>query len=85
MKILICLFLCSLVYNEESNQFEDSPGVHIQVPSFGGTESVEFTGLDQQFPYLQNFLNYFSERGYTRGKNIRTAPYDWRLAAGEPG
>ena len=27
-------------------------------------------------------VQYFVDRGYQRGKTIRAAPYDWRLAAG---
>ena len=38
--------------------------------------------LNQPLPYLNNFVDYFVERGYERGKTIRAAPYDWRLAAG---
>ena len=27
-------------------------------------------------------VDYFVDREYKRGKTIRAAPYDWRLAAG---
>ena len=52
----------------------------IQVPGFGDTRSVEYS----LFPilYFHKFVEYFTQRGYVRGKSIRAAPYDWRLAAG---
>ena len=34
------------------------------------------------FLYFHDFVEYFVDRGYERGKTIRAAPYDWRLAAG---
>ena len=34
-------------------------------------------------PYLHEAVEYFVDRGYKRGKTIRAAPYDWRLAAGK--
>ena len=54
------------------------------VPGFGETESVEQLGNGLFYiPYLKDFVEYFVERGYERGKTIRAAPYDWRLAPSE--
>ena len=59
----------------------------MSVPGFGETSSVEC--LDDAndgacaLPYMKDFVEYFVKRGYKRGVNIRAAPYDWRLAAGE--
>ena len=72
----------SLVYNRRVDRFEDREGVRVEVAGFGGTEAVEYMGLSNMFPYLTTFVEYFVDRGYIRGKSIRTAPYDWRLAAG---
>ena len=55
----------------------------IDVPGFGGTEAVEYMGRSNTYPYLTTFVEYFVDRGYVRGKSIRAAPYDWRLAAGQ--
>ena len=32
--------------------------------------------------YFYELVQYFVDRGYERGKSIRAAPYDWRLAPG---
>ena len=61
------------------NGYSDAPGVTITAADFGSTSSVEFLGT---FPYLNSFVEYFVQRGYTRDVNIRAAPYDWRLAPG---
>ena len=56
----------------------------MSVPGFGSTETVETMsrGLVLQFPCFKEFVNYFVERGYERGKSIRAAPYDWRVGPG---
>ena len=59
----------------------NNPNVDIRVPDFGGTSSVETLG--KLIPYLREMVEYFVDRGYQRGKDIRAAPYDWRLAAGD--
>ena len=53
------------------------------MPGFGGTDSVEYL-TDGKFKvgYFTEFVKYFEQRGYTRGKDIRGAPYDWRFAPG---
>ncbi len=57
----------------------------IIVPDFGGTSAIEYltTGFLNLIPYFRDMVEYFVKRGYQRGKSIRGAPYDWRLAAGE--
>ena len=39
-------------------------------------------GLIDTIQYFHKTVDYFIDRGYKRGKTIRAAPYDWRLAAG---
>lgn len=59
--------------------------MNIKVPGFGNTDTVEdlsATGL-LNLPYFHQLVDYFVERGYERGKDIRAAPYDWRLAPGK--
>ena len=54
-----------------------------------GLKGVEY--LDQnklthyfsQGQYFHPMVDYFVDRGYRRGHDIRAAPYDWRLAGGE--
>ena len=39
-------------------------------------------GLIDTIEYFHKIVDYFVDREYKRGKTIRAAPYDWRLAAG---
>ena len=32
--------------------------------------------------YFHTFVEHYVAKGYERGKTIRSAPYDWRLATG---
>ncbi len=66
--------------NPTTGRIVNMPNVDIKVPDFGGTSSVEFLG--KLIPYLNRMVEFFVDRGYERGKDIRAAPYDWRLAAG---
>ena len=63
--------------------FDDD--VDVFVPGeFGNTDPVENLGQEGlEIPYFRRFVEYFMERGYERGRSIRAAPYDWRLAPGE--
>ena len=67
------------------NGYSDAPDVTVTTASFGSTSSVEFLDSDATLPYMNDFVEYFVQRGYTRDVNIRAAPYDWRLAGGETG
>ena len=60
--------------------------MNIKVPGFGDTSSVEYLNpglLKDTIEYFHDMVEYFVDRGYKRGKTIRAAPYDWRLAAGK--
>ena len=73
-----------LEYDPSDNTFHDNREVHVKVPGFGDTSSVEYLspGLIDTFEYFHKTVEYFVDRGYKRGETIRAAPYDWRLAAG---
>ena len=73
---------CSLEYDAATNRFSDMPDVTVEVPGFGDTSSVEALDTLGLIRYLADFVDYFVDRGYQRGRSIRAAPYDWRLAAG---
>ena len=62
--------------------YSNRDGVTIKVPGFGDTQTIEYIDTDDYIPSYHDFVQYFVDRGYVRGKNIRAAPYDWRLAAG---
>ena len=44
----------------------------------GATPGPQAGGND----YFHTFVEHYVAKGYERGKTIRSAPYDWRLAPG---
>ena len=81
--------LYRLKYNPITNWYNNLPDVDITVPGFGDTDTVECLAdsyllcLSEKLHYFKEFVDYFVAKGYQRGVDIRAAPYDWRLAAGE--
>ena len=65
---------CAYYRLNYSANYSDVPGITVTPANFGSVSAVEF--------YAAGFIEYFLERGYTRDVDIRTAPYDWRLAPG---
>ena len=57
----------------------------MRVPGFGTTDSIEY--LDHaaiyKYPYFNKFVKYFEGMGYTKGKDLNGAPFDWRFAPGK--
>ena len=45
----------------------------------GATPGPQAGGNDD---YFHTFVEHYVAKGYERGKTIRSAPYDWRLAPG---
>ncbi|XP_015921525.1 lysosomal phospholipase A and acyltransferase isoform X1 [Parasteatoda tepidariorum] len=82
-----------LYYNKTTRLTQNSPGVHIRVPGFGDTSSVEWLDPSATMPpfiarfilsaYFVDIADMLVKEGYTRGKNIRGAPYDFRKAPNE--
>ncbi|XP_042897494.1 lysosomal phospholipase A and acyltransferase isoform X2 [Parasteatoda tepidariorum] len=82
-----------LYYNKTTRLTQNSPGVHIRVPGFGDTSSVEWLDPSATMPpfiarfilsaYFVDIADMLVKEGYTRGKNIRGAPYDFRKAPRE--
>ena len=58
----------------------------VSTANFGSLSSV--VDLSQLSPTSdsdddETIVQYFVDRGYTVDKNLRAAPYDWRLGAGK--
>ncbi|XP_032139706.1 group XV phospholipase A2 isoform X3 [Sapajus apella] len=71
-----------LVYNKTSRATQFPDGVDVRVPGFGKTFSLEF--LDPSKSSVGSYFHTMVESlvgwGYTRGEDVRGAPYDWRRA-----
>lgn len=74
-----------LVYNTTTHQTLDSPGVSIQVPGFGNTDTVEFLdpGREQFTTYYYHIIERLTKEGYIRNLSLRGAPYDFRRSPNE--
>ena len=68
-----------------SDQYSNIDGsVTVSVPDFGEISSIEDLGrVLISIAYFGPLVENFVDREYERGKSIRAAPYDWRLAPGE--
>ncbi|XP_034494386.1 phospholipase A2 group XV isoform X4 [Ailuropoda melanoleuca] len=71
-----------LIYNRTSRATQFPDGVDVRVPGFGKTFSLEF--LDPSKSSVGSYFHTMVESlvgwGYTRGEDVRGAPYDWRRA-----
>uniref|UniRef100_A0A1E1WVS1 Putative phospholipase A2 n=1 Tax=Tityus obscurus TaxID=1221240 RepID=A0A1E1WVS1_TITOB len=74
-----------LVYDNKTRMTKNAPGVDIRVPGFGNTSTVEFLDPSQISPstYFHSIVNMLVNKGYTRGIDVRGAPYDFRKAPNE--
>ncbi|CAD5212350.1 unnamed protein product [Bursaphelenchus xylophilus] len=74
-----------LLFNESTGQSENSPGVDVKVPGFGGIDTVEWLDPRKYSPgrYFQPIVDALVAWGYTRAKNIIGAPFDWRRSPPE--
>ncbi|TKR94100.1 hypothetical protein L596_008432 [Steinernema carpocapsae] len=74
-----------LVFNTTTGMSEDSPGVETRIQGFGGTASVEWLDKSKasQGTYFTYIADALTKWGYTRGKDLRGAPFDWRRAPHE--
>ncbi|KRZ82725.1 Group XV phospholipase A2 [Trichinella sp. T8] len=71
-----------LEYDEITGETSNSPGVDIRVPGWGNTTTVEFidpSGVGYG-DYFSKLINKLVTWGYTRGVDVRAAPYDFRKA-----
>lgn len=84
LSLLMFVFDCRLTYDKNSDQYSSGDDdIDVNVPGFGDTDTVEDLGqVFVRIEYFHSLVEYFVDRGYERGKDIRAAPYDWRLAPG---
>ncbi|CAF2689474.1 unnamed protein product [Rotaria sp. Silwood2] len=74
-----------LTYNETTKKTSNLEGVEIKIPGFGNTSTVEYFDASG-FPYSSYFapiVRSLVTLGYTRGVNLRGAPYDFRRGLDE--
>ena len=72
------------MYDPVTHKYSDAPGVTTRIPGFGDTSSVEYLDPDTKWfevtQYFYAMVTHFVNKGYTRGKDIVGAPYDWRFS-----
>ncbi|EPY84180.1 group XV phospholipase A2 precursor [Camelus ferus] len=73
------------IRTSRATQFPD--GVDVRVPGFGKTFSLEFLDPSKSSvgSYFYTMVESLVGWGYTRGEDVRGAPYDWRRAPNENG
>ncbi|KAK6043855.1 Lecithin:cholesterol acyltransferase [Cooperia oncophora] len=79
------MLLDRLVFNSTTGMSSDMPGVDIRVPGFGGTSTVEWLDPSKasQGLYFFTIVDMMVSWGYSRGKNVIGAPFDFRKSPNE--
>eukprot|EP00761_Pharyngomonas_kirbyi_P011791 gb/GECH01011817.1/.p1 GENE.gb/GECH01011817.1/~~gb/GECH01011817.1/.p1 ORF type:complete len:509 (+),score=65.06 gb/GECH01011817.1/:1-1527(+) len=79
--VVNCVFSnLALEYNNQTHQYSPADGVSTRIPYFGGVKGVRFLDGDKKkVPAWNEILNVLQDLGYTPGKNVRAATYDWRV------
>ncbi|XP_058011247.1 phosphatidylcholine-sterol acyltransferase isoform X2 [Ahaetulla prasina] len=72
-----------LIFNKTTRSITNAPGVHIRVPGFGQTFSVEYLDGGKLAGYMHTLVQHLVNNGYVRDQSVRAAPYDWRLGPTE--
>lgn len=71
-----------LLIDKSTEKVKNQEGVSTRITDFGSTTTFEF--LDQTHsapgsPYFDKLVDAMLKLGYERGKDLKGAPYDWRL------
>ena len=74
-----------LEWNRTTRRSSNAAGVDVRIPFFGGTSGVEWLDSSKRSPgrYLEPIVDALVAWGYTRSKNVVSAPFDWRRAPSE--
>uniref|UniRef100_A0A1I8P7E8 Group XV phospholipase A2 n=1 Tax=Stomoxys calcitrans TaxID=35570 RepID=A0A1I8P7E8_STOCA len=74
-----------LYYDNVTRTTHNTPGVDIRIPGWGSSEVVEWIDPthNKAGAYFRTIAAMLVDQGYTRNKNIRGAPYDFRKAPNE--
>lgn len=72
-----------LHFDSTTGEYFNTPGVETRVPGFGNTSCVEnldpTARIESKTAYFDLMVQRFVHLGYTRGKDIGAAPFDWRM------
>ncbi|XP_041455579.1 phospholipase A2 group XV-like [Lytechinus variegatus] len=76
-----------LIYDPKTRTSQDTEGVHVYIPGFGNTSTVEWLDPSKVSygSYYTHLVDSLVAQGYKRNVNIRGAPYDFRKAPNEGG
>ncbi len=81
---MVFLYPYRMKYHPDTGKYTDNDGVQTRIPAFGMTDSIEYLDPNTKFSdttnYFHNMVQHFVDKGYTRGKDIVGAPYDWRVS-----
>ncbi len=73
-----------LLYDSSTDTFRNNDGVETRVPCYGDVCGFEYLDKSIKFgdsAYFHDLIDAFVSAGYTRGKDLVGAPYDFRYAA----
>ncbi|CAF1205723.1 unnamed protein product [Rotaria sp. Silwood1] len=74
-----------LTYNSTTKKTSNLEGIDIQIPGFGETSTIEYfdSSSYSYSSYFAPMIRSLVTLGYTRGINLRGAPYDFRRGLDE--
>ncbi|CAF5010862.1 unnamed protein product, partial [Rotaria sp. Silwood1] len=74
-----------LTYNSTTKKTSNLEGIDIQIPGFGETSTIEYfdSSSYSYSSYFAPIIRSLVTLGYTRGINLRGAPYDFRRGLDE--
>ncbi|KAK6939732.1 Lecithin:cholesterol/phospholipid:diacylglycerol acyltransferase [Dillenia turbinata] len=76
-----------LYYDPVTDDYYNAPGVETRVPYFGSTQSLLYLdpSLKQTTSYMASLVESLEKLGYSDGKNLFGAPYDFRYGLAPEG